>query len=161
MNPAFHAAIAAAKRRQEQEEEQTMAQYSAEDLNGWEFKIVRSNFGRFRNSEVMRRVIEEEAQNGWEMVEKFDDYRIRFKRRTDRRGLHSGGNVEPYRTSIGVGQRVIPLIAGGVALALALAVMLFQSKSTEGSSSAAPVIVVAVGILLVAMVVALLVLRRR
>jgi transposase len=122
MNPALHVAIIAARRRQE-EEEQKMTQYNAEDLNGWEFKIVRSTFRRFRNAEVIRRLMEEEAQNGWEMVEKFDDYRIRFKRRTDKRALHSGGSVDPYRTNYGTSQIILRLVA--VAVALALAIILF------------------------------------
>jgi len=47
-NPAIHAAMAAAARRR-QEEEEKMTNYNKEDLEGWEFKIVRSNIGRFRN----------------------------------------------------------------------------------------------------------------
>jgi hypothetical protein len=134
MNPAIHGAIIAARRKQ-QEEEQRMTQYNADDLNGWEFKIVRSAFGRFRNAEIIRRLVEEEAQNGWEMVEKFDDYRIRFKRRTDKRALHSGGGLDPYRTNYGTSQIILPLIAVGVALALAAGMFLLNLDSKESSST--------------------------
>ena len=98
MNPAMYAQHA--RKRQQEKEEEAMTQYSADDLNGWEFKIVRSVFGRFNNQELVRQLIAEEAQNGWEMVEKFDECRIRFKRRTDKRALHSGDGIDPYRTNL-------------------------------------------------------------
>jgi hypothetical protein len=159
MNPAIHGAIIAAKKRQQEEEEQKLTQYNSEDLNGWEFKIVHSTFGRFRNSEVIRQLMEEEARNGWEMVEKFDDYRIRFKRRTDKRAINSGGGVDPYRTNYGTGQRVIPFIAVVVALAVAAGILLLNLGS-ERSSTASPIPYIIFGVIaaLVAVVIAL---RRR
>jgi hypothetical protein len=160
MNPAIHGAIIAAKKRQ-QEEEQRLTQYNAEDLNGWEFKIVHSTFGRFRNTEVIRRLMEEEAQNGWEMVEKFDDYRIRFKRRTDRRALHSGGGVDPYRTDYGTSRIVLPIIACAVALVLALTLLLARSGEAEQSQQAMPVIAAAIPIVLIALVLVFLIARRK
>jgi hypothetical protein len=134
MNPGIHAAVIAAQKKQ-QEEEEKMTQYNAEDLNGWEFKIVRSTFGRFNNPEVVRRLISEEAQNGWEMVEKFDEYRIRFKRRTDRRGLRSDGALDPYRTNYGMSKAIPPLVAIVSALLLAGVVLLFDSKGHEVRSA--------------------------
>jgi hypothetical protein len=157
MNPAIHGAIIAAKKRQ-QEEEQKLTQYNAEDLNGWEFKIVHSTFGRFRNTEVIRRLMEEEAQNGWEMVEKFDDYRIRFKRRTDKRALHSGGGVDPYRTNYGTKQIILPLVAVGVALALAAGI-LFLNLGSKESSSASPLPYIIFGV--VAALAAIMIALRR
>ncbi len=156
MNPALHLAIAA-KMKKQREEEESMAQYSAEDLNGWEFKIVRSNFGRFRNEEVVRRLISEEAQNGWEMVEKFDDYRIRFKRRTDKRALHSGGGTDPYRTTYGTSNAVMPLMAIAVALVLAGAMLLFSAKD-HGDGTIMPWIIL--GAIVVLGAVAVVIKRR-
>jgi hypothetical protein len=158
MNPAIHVAIAAAKKKQE-EEEQKMTQYGSEDLNGWEFKIVRSSLGSFRNSETLRRLMEEEAANGWEMVEKFDDYRVRFKRRTDRRGLHASGGVDPYRTNFGINQKVLPLVAGSLALLLGLVLFLVQSEHGGHSTPVFPL--VAIATVIVAVLVALIVLRVR
>jgi hypothetical protein len=159
MNPAIHGAIIAARKRQQEEEEQKMTQYNAEDLNGWEFKIVRSTFRRFRNSEAIRRLMEEEAQNGWEMVEKFDDYRIRFKRRTDKRAFHSGGVVDPYRTNYGTSQIILPLIAVGVALALAATLFLFKNDSVE--SSATPLLPFVVFGVIVVLAIVMILLRRK
>ena len=58
-----------------------MTRYREEELGGsWEFKIVRSQSRRFKNTQTLRRAIEEEARAGWVMLEKFDDSRIGFKR---------------------------------------------------------------------------------
>ena len=134
-----------------------MTQYNADDLNGWEFKIVRSTFGRFNNPEVVRRLIAEESQNGWEMVEKFDECRIRFKRRTDKRALHSGGSIDPYRTTYGPGNAVMPLIAITVALLLAGVMFLFDSRGLA-ESFMSPGIVAGVIIILI---IVIFVARRR
>lgn len=155
MNPVIY--THRAKKRKQEKEEETMTQYSADDLSGWEFKIVRSTFGRFNNPEVVRRLIAEEAQNGWEMVEKFDECRIRFKRRTDKRALHSGGSIDPYRTNYGPGNAVMPLIAVTVALLLAGVMFLFDAKG-HADAFLWPGIVI--GVVLI-MVVVMIIVRRR
>jgi len=102
------AAGAARKKRQQMllaEEEEDVVEYTQDDLkNDWEFKIVRSDTAAFRKPEVLERLVEEESQAGWVMLEKLDDSRIRFKRpRTARAGddfLLEG--VDPYRTRYGV-----------------------------------------------------------
>ncbi len=146
MNPAIHAAIAAHQKRMQQEEEQ-MSGYNAADLDGWEFKIVRSTIGRFDNPEIVKRLIAEEAQNGWEMLEKFDNYRIRFKRRIEKRALHSGGTIDPYRTNFGVGNAVGPII--GLLIALIVAgVLLFTRRGGDLGGSPSLWIVLGVIVLL-------------
>jgi hypothetical protein len=58
-----------------------MTPYSREELeNDWEFKIIRSQTGAFRNQAALQKLMEEEARAGWQMVEKFDNSRVRFKR---------------------------------------------------------------------------------
>jgi hypothetical protein len=52
------ATAAAAKAR---EEEEDLTKYSPNDLEGWEFKIVRSNFGRFSNYQHVQQLCQEEA----------------------------------------------------------------------------------------------------
>jgi hypothetical protein len=155
MNPAIHAA-AAAKQRRERQEEEEMTGYNGPDLDGWEFKIVRSALGRFGNSEIVKRLMAEEAQNGWEMLEKFDDYRIRFKRRTEKRALHSGGAIDPYRTNFGVSHWVGPIV--GLVVALIVAGVLLFSKSA-GKSNEQVVAFFIIG-LITAVAAALFVIRR-
>ena len=81
-----------------------MTQYPPDDLNNdWEFKIVRSETGVFRNPETLNTLIEEEARAGWVMLEKLDDRRIRFKRPRSARvkDTYLPPGVDPYRTHYG------------------------------------------------------------
>lgn len=124
------AAAAAALRRRNQDEEECMTQYSAEELaQGWEFKIVRSNFASFRKPAVLQQVCEEEAGAGWTLVEKFDDQRLRFKRPITERGRAAPG-IDPYRTNYGspTGLRIaaLVLIAASVSLLLMLALIVLR-----------------------------------
>jgi hypothetical protein len=96
------AARAASQRRIEEEE---MTDYSRTDLNtDWEFKIVRSITGAFRNPAALQKLQQEEAQAGWVMVEKFDEARVRFKRPMGARDNDSRlpQGVDPYRSYFGV-----------------------------------------------------------
>jgi hypothetical protein len=122
-------AAAAAKRRQEEEEEK-MSTYTGQDLNGWEFKIVRSALGRYSNYQAMQKVCQEEAESGWELVEKFDNYRLRFKRRVERRSNDHLARLDPYRTSPGFsgGGRSAALIAGVVLLLLGGVALLYFAR---------------------------------
>jgi hypothetical protein len=119
-------AAAAAKRRREQQEEEDMSGYTTDDLNGWEFKIIRSVFGTFRNPEKVRRALDEEARAGWELLEKFDDSRIRLKRRVEKRKDDSTLGYDAYRTTFGppeytIALFVLGMVAIGVLIALIMA----------------------------------------
>jgi hypothetical protein len=101
------AASAAAAQQQKRrrmmlaEEEESMTTYSQDELQSdWEFKIVRSERGAFRKPQVLSQLVEEEAQAGWVLLEKFDDNRVRFKRpRSARaRDIYLPEGVDPYRT---------------------------------------------------------------
>jgi hypothetical protein len=150
---------AAAKRRQMLlAEEEDMTQYTQDDLkNDWEFKIVRSDTPVFRKPEVLSKLIEEEAQAGWVMLEKLDDSRVRFKRpRSARaRDAYLPDGVDPYRTRYGgfsapIAVGVGVLIAGLLVLAL---VALRSSQASGGDaqipwigiSTVIPVILVLLG----------------
>jgi hypothetical protein len=94
-------ALIAQKLRQEEE---TMTPYSSDDLQqNWEFKIVRAITPVFHTREALNRLLEEEAQAGWVMVEKFDDSRVRFKRPQSARlnDVHLPAEIDPYRTHYG------------------------------------------------------------
>ena len=105
-----------------------MSIYTGQDLNTWEFKIVRSVFGRFSNYKAVQKICQEEAETGWELVEKFDSYRLRFKRRVERRSNDHLARLDPYRTSPGFSGRAasVALIFGVVLLLLSgMAVLYF------------------------------------
>ncbi len=115
------AAAAAAKMR---EEEEKLTTYNKDDMDGWEFKIVRANSRYFKKPENLKQVCEEEAKAGWEMVEKFDDSRVRFKRRTDKRGSDQFlQEIDPYRSLVGIGNAQLVITILGV-IALSIGVIL-------------------------------------
>ena len=121
---------AAHKKKREYQEEEDMTRYSAEDLAQWEFKIVRSSTGKFQDPHFLRRVCEEESESGWELLEKFDNNRIRFKRPVERRSLDALESRDPYRTSVGMseGQLVLTVIFVASTVA-ALIVLLVRTLS--------------------------------
>jgi hypothetical protein len=114
------AAAAAAKRRREEEEEH-MTPYSPRDLaEDWEFKILRSATGAFKNPTVLQRCLAEEGQAGWVLVEKFDNSRIRLKRPAAARQNDDQCAFDPYRTSVGMSEgRIAVLVVGGIVAGLA------------------------------------------
>jgi len=111
------AAAAAEAKRRRQEEEEVMTAYKNNDLDGWEFKIVRALHRRFKTAESVRQLCAEEAKAGWEMVEKFDDSRIRFKRRIDQRDQDAYHEIDPYRTHIGMTEGVLVILIISISLA--------------------------------------------
>ena len=110
------AAAAAAKKRAEEEEEK-LTPYNAGDLEGYEFKIIRTSTRKFKDPEFLKNIYAEEAEAGWEMIEKFDDYRIRFKRSVKKRSGDPYLKIDPYRTNIGVTESHVAMIAVGAMLA--------------------------------------------
>jgi len=118
------AAAAAAHAAKMRDEEENMTKYNSDDLENWEFKIIRSNFARFKDYKVVQQVCAEEAKAGWEMLEKFDDYRIRFKRPINKRAYDQHLTTDPYRTSMGGDGKIGLIIAGSIILLIGLVVFL-------------------------------------
>lgn len=126
---AIIAAAAAAEARRKEEEE--MTNYHSDDLDGWEFKIVRSTWGKFNSHEAVQEVCRRESEAGWELLEKFDKHRLRFKRRVDCRSADQHLSVDPYRgTSGGLGEGVrAGLVLALVLMAVAGALVMHNSTS--------------------------------
>lgn len=72
-------------------------------LMGWEFKIVRASRNLFRHPATFHRLCQEEAEQGWILLEKLDDHRVRFKRPVAMRDLFKSEvpRFDPYRTHYG------------------------------------------------------------
>ncbi len=122
------AAAAAAKRRADAEEEK-MSGYRPEDLEGWEFKFLRSGTSAFKKPERLAEALEQESLFGWELVEKFDDARLRLKRGTDERKMDMSRDGDPYRSWYGttpnqVGLRVAMVLFALMAMGTGLAFIL-------------------------------------
>lgn len=118
------AAAAAAAKRAAEEEEEAMTPYSGDELaDDWEFKIVRSSTGAFRRPENLSRLMADEARAGWQLVEKFDNSRVRFKRpRSARqRDAQLPDGVDAYRSHYGLSENayvavVLLAVFGGMGL---------------------------------------------
>ena len=97
------AAAAAERQRQLAEEEEFMTPYKSHELaQDWEFKILRSCAGAFKDPAKLRQHLDEEARAGWQLVEKFDDRRLRLKRPALARELDGKLDFDPYRTHVGL-----------------------------------------------------------
>jgi hypothetical protein len=80
-----------------------MTPYSPKDLSeNWEFKILRSATGKFRDPMWLHAILAEETRAGWSMVEKFDDTRVRLKRPSSARKNDAALGFDPYRIWVGV-----------------------------------------------------------
>ncbi len=117
MSAGAHVAAAHAEqqRKEQQEEEEAMTRYNRDELEGdWEFKIVRSGTGKFKSREIVAQLRAEEAQASWQMVEKFDDKRIRFKRplSAQRNDAQLPPQIDPYRTTYGISENAMGAIVG-------------------------------------------------
>lgn len=98
-----HAAMVMAELSRQHEEEE-LTNYKTQDLQGWEFKIVRSATSQFKDPLKLQQAVAEEAEFGWELVEKFDNQRLRFKRPTSVRNLPVPSGSDPYRTEFGMSE---------------------------------------------------------
>jgi hypothetical protein len=103
-----------------------MTPYRPEDIEGWEFKIVRAMSARFKTRQALQQLLQEEAESGWEMLEKLDDSRVRFKRKTERRAADGQRRIDPYRTHVGLSEGgLVVAILVGVAIAAGLGALVF------------------------------------
>ena len=97
----------------------------------WEFKILRSATGTFKDPAVMQRYLAEEAQAGWTLVEKFDNSRVRLKRPAAARQQDAQCTFDPYRTRVGIsevglGLLIVGSVLGGLAAVFALIAFLVK-----------------------------------
>lgn len=115
-------AAAAMARKRKLAEEEELTRYDEDDLQGWEFKIVRVARPRYRDAEFVRAVRAEEAAAGWQMVEKFDEHRIRFKRKVEHREGDGHRKLDPYRTQIGMRDDTLGVVSA-VGFLVGLAVL--------------------------------------
>ncbi|MBN1964462.1 MAG: hypothetical protein JW910_07435 [Anaerolineae bacterium] len=111
--------MAAKKAEEERQLEEEMLGYQEDEVSqDWEFKIVRSATGAFSSRRTFERLVTEESEAGWELLEKLDDKRVRFKRHTSARlkDYLLPEEVDPYRTAYGMSEGVMVLVIIGVIL---------------------------------------------
>ena len=90
-------------------------------MDNREYKIITSNTPTFSSPEKLQQILAEEAQAGWDLEEKLDNFKIRVSR--DKSARENDGNVRfnPYRTNVGVNN---VLYLGGAALATLIVIYL-------------------------------------
>jgi len=134
-----HMAVHAARRRrlkQAQDREEEMTRYTGEDLDRYEFKIMRSPYNQFRKPDVLTQMLEEEKVHGWELLEKLDDGRVRLVREKNGRRMSPMNGSDPYRTQYGgsaYGSRVLvtALILGVMVLGVGFMLLLNDAASLD------------------------------
>ena len=152
------AAAAAKKRREREEEKMTLESYSNKDLDGWEFKIVRTAFGSFGKPDKLKKVCDEEAAAGWELLEKLDNSRLRFKRRTSNRSGDQYRDTDAYRSYSGSdGSWIAIVITLGLIVAGLAAFFFISGGHIEISNP--PVFLTTIGIIV--LIVLLFVIRKK
>jgi hypothetical protein len=112
-------AIWALQQKLQQEEEEEVTPISADPAAGFEYKIMRSAFGSFKDPLKLRAMLEEEARAGWEMFEKLDDGRVRLRRSVACRQRDADLGQDPYRTNYrgaGGGKVLLWVVVGIVAV---------------------------------------------
>lgn len=82
-------------------------------MDNREYKVITSNTPAFSSNEKLQQVLAEEAQAGWELEEKYDNFKIRVSRNKSARDNDANLNIDPYRTNVGVNN---VLYMGGAAL---------------------------------------------
>ena len=70
-------------------------------MDNKEFKVLNSNTPIFKKPEKMQKILAEEAEHGWDLEEKFDNYKIRLSRDKGARNNNSS-QTDPYRTETGI-----------------------------------------------------------
>ncbi len=124
MSTGMAAAAAAAEDRRRKMEEVSLTAYNQKELDeNWEFKILHTARGAFKDPQRLRAVLDEEAQAGWGLVEKFDNSRVRLKRSPDARRNDLSLGFDPWRSYVGPqnSERNSKFIALIVCLLLAVA----------------------------------------
>ena len=86
------------------------------DTSGaFEYKIIRSVTKAFRTPAFFQQTLQQEAQAGWQLVEKLDDGRVRLCRSVECRSNDAHLTQDPYRTNVGMGEvQLVFVIIGSV-----------------------------------------------
>lgn len=119
------AAAAEARRRLQQEEEEEMTYPTPDGPIQYEYKIIRSARAAFKDPHKFRAALEAEAEAGWELVEKFDNSRVRLRRDIRWRDRDASLVVDAYRTYVGITEEMLTMwivlvLFGGIAAVLLL-----------------------------------------
>lgn len=86
-----------------------MTMANTDPSGAFEYKIIRSVTGAFKDPAKFRSALDEEARAGWELVEKLDNSRARLRRSIECRKRDADLGQDAYRTQIGMSETVLAL----------------------------------------------------
>lgn len=87
-----------------------------------EYKIIQSTTPHFAKQDNLNRILAEEAQAGWVLVEKFDNYKLRLQRDISHRSNDKGRTIDPYRVQVGPSNLITYSAAALVTLGVVYAI---------------------------------------
>lgn len=96
-------------------------------MDNIEYKVIASNTPSFSTKEKMQKILDEEAQAGWRLVEKLDNFKIRVARDISARENDANTGIDPYRTEIGMSN--ILYLGGAAVITLAMLYLIIQAAS--------------------------------
>ena len=88
-----------------------------------EYKVVQSTTPHFAKPGNLKAVLDAEAQSGWQLVEKFDNYKIRLQRDISHRTGDASRDVDAYRTQVGLSNWVTYSSAAILTIAVVLIIL--------------------------------------
>ncbi|MFM1897473.1 MAG: hypothetical protein RLZZ385_2547 [Pseudomonadota bacterium] len=88
-----------------------------------EYKIVQSNTPMFASSARLKEIMAQEAKAGWDLVEKLDNYKLRFQRDISHRANDDSLDFDPYRTQVGVSSVITYTVTAVVTIAIVLVIL--------------------------------------
>lgn len=83
-----------------------------------EYKVIQATTPLFANPRKMQAVLAEEARAGWQLVEKFDNYKLRLQRDSRARANDASLDFDAYRSQVGVSHLITYSAAALVTLAV-------------------------------------------
>ena len=91
-----------------------------QELMAVEYKVITAQTPMFARLEKISEVMELEARAGWQLYEKYDNYKLRLRRNISARENDKNLDFDPYRTHAGVSS----IVTYGVTSAAAIVVVL-------------------------------------
>ena len=88
-------------------------------MDNKEYKVLNSNTPIFSSTEKLKKILDEEAQAGWDLEEKLDNSKIRVSRDKSSRDNDDNCQIDPYRTEVGMNNA---LYLGGAAVVTILVI---------------------------------------
>lgn len=87
-----------------------------------EYKVVQSTTPLFATSKKIDEIMAEESKAGWQLVEKYDNYKMRLQRDISNRSNDKNLGFDAYRSQVGVNNIIVYGITTIVTLGVVYAI---------------------------------------